>query len=117
MRREDESAMDALWALLMVAPAWAGPALAGLAYLVLRYLIPLVFFSGHPDQMATVGLGLFAALVRTSAPFVSGLILLFWVVAEATKVIGRCRMHSVSRDMFWSTRVLLSRALAMLMLP
>ena len=54
-RRKDEGFLDDLYDMLLVVPAWVGPPLALLVFLVLRFLIPAIFGdSEKPDIGAVV---------------------------------------------------------------
>ena len=84
-RQTQESVLEGLFELLKVVPAWVGPVLAVIAFVVCRFLIPLIFPSkdGSFDAASMIR----SILVMLSW-FVAGGILLIWIIAQAWKLFN-----------------------------
>lgn len=87
--------------VFLVVPAWVGPIVAFLAFLLLRFLIPL-FLPIDDGSPLTV----FGELSRKLAPLSGLAVLVFWIVAEIQKFGRRRLLDSRTgvgslRDMSW----------------
>ena len=80
-RRKDEGFFDDLYDMLLVVPAWVGPPLALLFFLLLRFLIPAIFGGSEKPDIATI----MADLAQAVALPVAGLVLFLWLFAEFQK--------------------------------
>lgn len=94
-RRSDTKStfLDDLYDTLLVAPVWAGPLLAILAFAVLQWLIPWAFVPSDPkDLMAKTVFGTLAGLSVKAAPWGAGLVLVIWLFALVGKQASRMRL-------------------------
>lgn len=101
-RRKDEGFFDDLYDTLLVVPAWVGPPLALLFFLVLRFLIPAIFGGSEKPDIGTV----VAGLAKGVALPVAGLVLIIWLLAEFKKWWRRRLLDAQSglnsiRDLSW----------------
>lgn len=80
-RRKDEGFFDDLYEMLLVVPAWVGPPLAAVFYLVLRFLIPAIFGGSEKPDIGTVVAGVAKGLALP----VAGLVVFLWLLAELQK--------------------------------
>lgn len=89
-RRRDESWTDELLALLTIAPWWVGPLLAGVAFCLFRWMIPVMMGgSGSSEDINKSLSGPFRHFVFSAAPWVAGFILVVWIAAETVKYSRR----------------------------
>jgi restriction system protein len=101
-RQSERGFFDDLYDILLVVPAWVGPPLALVFFLVLRFVVPgILGGSGKPDVGAVI-----AAVARGSAAPAGGLVLLLWLAAEFEKWRKRRLLDSQSglnsiRDLSW----------------
>lgn len=78
-RRRTDGLADETMSMLLRAPVWLGPLLAGIAFALLRFAWPR-YFSGDELLHTTLrGIG------PTIAPWAAGLLLFGWVIAELQK--------------------------------
>ncbi|HNO80316.1 MAG TPA: DUF2034 domain-containing protein [Phycisphaerae bacterium] len=80
-RRKDDDFFEELYELLLVVPAWVGPPLAGVFYLVLRLIIPAMFGGSEKPDIST----LVAGVSKGIALPIAGLVLFLWLFAEFQK--------------------------------
>ncbi|MCA9253725.1 MAG: DUF2034 domain-containing protein [Phycisphaerales bacterium] len=80
-RRKDEGFFDELYEMLLVVPSWVGPPLAGVFYLVLRFIIPAIFRGGEKPDINSI----LAGVSKGAALPVAGLVLFLWLIAEFRK--------------------------------
>ena len=90
-RSSGDTLADALEGLLMLTPWWVGPLVAVGAYLLLRFVGPLLL-SGASQPLQDI----FGGLARTMAPFGAALVVLIWVIAEIKKCSRRRTLESCS---------------------
>lgn len=95
-RKAEPSGVDALFDFLVAAPAWAGPLLAGVAFVVFRWVIPAVLQAAAPAGDAHALLGTSKMLSAKAAPFIAGGVLLIWAAATITKLTNARRLESQS---------------------
>ncbi len=100
-RRKDEGLLDDIFEMLCVVPAWVGPPVALLFYLVLQFLVPLVLPDGDTELPSLV-----AGMSRTIALPFAVLVLFAWVFAEIRKWSRRGLLNtqigmSSIRDLSW----------------
>jgi restriction system protein len=102
-RRQQRSNFDDLFDLLKITPIWAGPVLALLLFVVVRYGLPLLF----PPKPDGIDPGI---VLRPMMPmlswFAAAIVLLAWVVAEVHKLTNRRRLDRQTgtasiRDLSW----------------
>ena len=101
-RRKDEGFFDDLYEMLLVVPAWVGPPLALLFFLVLRLLIPAIFGGSEKPDVGTI----LAGVAKGIALPVAGLVLVIWLLAEFQKWRRRRLLDAQSglntiRDLSW----------------
>lgn len=105
-RRQKSFLFDELLPLLTMAPWWVGPILAGIAFLVCRFLLPAVLQPPTENPLAK-GMGLtFGTLAYQFAPWAALFILAAWVAAEVKKWLRRGLLNKQSglesiRDLSW----------------
>jgi restriction system protein len=86
-RKSDaDAAADGLIAFMEVVPVWVGPILALVAYLLLRFLVP-VLIGGASEPFQRV----YGGLSQQLAPLGAGVVLFLWILAEIKKR-GRRRL-------------------------
>ena len=101
-RRKDGGFFDDLYEMLLVVPAWVGPPLALLFFLVLRFLFPAIFGSSEKPDIGTV----VAGVAKGVALPVAGLVLCIWLLAEFQKwrrrrlLDAQVGLNSI-RDLSW----------------
>jgi restriction system protein len=86
-RKRKTGGVDVLFDILVIAPAWFGPVLAGGMYLVLRFLLPAIFAPPAVKENpfgAGMAIG-FGGFCVQAAPWAFMLTLLVWVAAEIYK--------------------------------
>lgn len=92
---------DDIYEGLMYAPTWAGPVLAVVAFLVVRFIFPLILAPLGREMGSPL-----ATLSRNIAPFAAVFVLVIWIVAEFKKRSRRELLDSKSdiesiRDLSW----------------
>jgi len=86
-----------------VVPAWVGPLLAVLVFVVLGFLIPAMFTGSQKPDAGTL---VIAPVAKVAAPCVAVVVLVGWVVAEIQKwkrkrlLDGQSGLRSI-RDLSW----------------
>jgi len=76
---------DELLQILTMVPWWVGPILAGITFLVFRFLLPAVFQPNSADPMSK-GMGLTLSIFAyQAAPWVGLFVVAVWVAAEVRK--------------------------------
>ena len=100
--KKDEGLLGDLYEMLLLSPAWLGPPLALIVFLVLRFLIPAVFGGGEETGMGTV----VAGVARGISWIAAGLVLCIWLLAEFQKWRRRRLLDAQSglnsiRDLSW----------------
>ena len=103
MPRRQQSAADDLFDMMKVMPIWVGPILAVVAYIVIRFLIPLSLpvpkNAGDPVVM-------WRSLVMMCSWLVPVVILMVWTGAEVWKLMNRNLLNRLTgmgsiRDISW----------------
>jgi restriction system protein len=79
------SATHELFELLIRVPAWVGPVLAVVLFLIFFFLAPLYFRSDGSNALASGMAPVFVFFSKGAAFFVGGSTLLVWIVAEFMK--------------------------------
>ena len=100
-RKSEDNFLEALYEILLIVPAWVGPALAAAFYLGLRFAWPSLF-SDDTEQPW----GAFAGIGPGIAPYVGVGVAVLWVVAEGHKFLRRRLLDKQSgldniRDLSW----------------
>lgn len=91
--RAKSSFFDELYAALVVAPVWAGPILALIAFAAFRWVIPWAFAPADPkDLMAKTVYGTLAGVAAKFAPWGAGAVLFVWLFALFGKQSNRRRL-------------------------
>ena len=92
-RRNKDNLLEDLFNLLVTAPSWFGPPIAAFAYLLFRFLLPIVVGYGSGPKLNPSS-QLLGGISITLAPFVSLLILAIWGRAEVKKLFDRKRLDN-----------------------
>ncbi len=87
-RRDDTTLFDIWFEFLKDIPAWVGPVVAVSAFLILRYIVPIVFPA--PKTGFSTG-SILNPLLPMLAWIMGGGLLVAWVAAEAHKLSNRMR--------------------------
>lgn len=96
-RRRDESFIDDLFDLFMVAPLWVGPAMAAIVYLLLAWFMPmLVWATLSPTEFGRSFAVSISPVLRMFAPVFAGFTLLGWVLARIKRHVDRGRLAYAS---------------------
>ncbi len=80
-RRSEDGLFDVIYELLLLVPAWVGPSLAVVLFLVLRVLIPGIYGGGEKPEIGAA----VAGISRGVALPIGGLVFLVWLLAEFQK--------------------------------
>jgi len=102
-----ETPISGLFGLLTRVPFWVGPVLALLVFLILRYLVPSVFYRENPDSPMQSSMNkTLAGFARAIAPILAGVVLALWLGAEAKKFLDRHLLDKTEgigdiRNMTW----------------
>lgn len=92
-RRRDPGRLGKLYRLLLTAPVWMGPVLAAMTFASLGWLLPWLLDADDPAEAAVDLLSTMLSGVSAGvAPWIAGLILLMWAVAETRKWLDRWRL-------------------------
>ena len=84
-RKRNEGLLDQIFNILLVVPTWVGPLLALAFYVGFRFLVPAIFGGDEP------GIGtVFAEANPAIAPWIGGLVVALWILAEFQKPRRRC---------------------------
>lgn len=91
--KRNSGPIDELYETLLAAPRWAGPMLASIFYVGLRWLVPWAFMpSSSDDVMAKTVWTTLAGLASKVAPWAAGAVLVVWLFALLGKAANRQRL-------------------------
>lgn len=89
-RRRDDSILDDLFAILLLAPWWLGPILAGMAYAGCTWVVPWFLTASAPDNpVHSLPSKVFSGAAPLVAQWIAGVMLFVWIVAEFKKLSQR----------------------------
>lgn len=97
-RKSDGFDVEAFFELLLIAPIWFGPIIAFVVFAFLYWLIPSLGTPSGPDYDGAKVISVMVVGMSTAAaPYVAGVVLLLWAIAEATKWFKRDSRSSITR--------------------
>lgn len=93
-RRKEIGFVDELFDLLLVVPIWVGPLVAGVVFVLLRWVIPAVFGgSAGAQNMTSSAVGTLSMFAFKGAPWAGAGVLLIWIGAEIKKLLNGRRLE------------------------
>ncbi|MFM1920874.1 MAG: hypothetical protein RLZZ303_2508 [Candidatus Hydrogenedentota bacterium] len=96
-RRREENGIEALIILLRGLPWWCGPALAVLAFALVKWGIPILFAPGNTDNpILQTAVTVWLPVLDRFAPLAPALVLFAWAIAEFSKWRDRARLDQQS---------------------